>query len=370
MARKSLEHSLAPLRSVFPQFRRFKKAENHLHRVAALLKEAAQKLRKARNQPFYSMREVAAFFAIPLRTVALAYRKLEDGGLLIRIRGSHTQLLGRGVYSRHPARSIVSVPIPSESFISSPFTRDMCRLLSQELWRHHFVAHLIFSQPSQYATPAFARRLADESDTVIWLFPDRPLSQTILTLQDRGVSTVMLGSVEDIFLPFSYLMDWTTVYKRVLRTWISEGIQEVVVAKPRDRKILASFLDLLRHLSLSAIVEEANARAICSRVDEVRKRKRKVGCAILEHESARRLCNGSVEEMAKLMTRCRVLLGRGKVYAPYFFGRNCRCDIVGFDGGEVAVQVAKDLGRRSNSRDAVRLVPQWYQMINLGSISA
>jgi DNA-binding transcriptional regulator YhcF (GntR family) len=368
MARKPIDRRLPPLEELFPDFKGFPKGAHHLNMVVERMKTAAQRLRKSRNQPFYSMRETARFWSVPLSTMALAYQHLEDGGLLARVRGSRTVLLGKSVHSQHPARSIVSVPFQLSSLISSHFTRRFCHRISEELWKYHFVANLILFQETTETSAAFAQRLVKQSDIVIWVLANRSVKETMLILRDHGVQNVLLQAIEDPFFPANYLMDWTSVYRRAILEWKAAGIRHVVVArpiKPEVQRAIDSFLQLLLDLDCAYTLADPNPFDLRDKVEQKLKKKIRVGCAVLEHELSHQLCNSEPVIMAKLTTRCRVLFGRGCVYAPYFFARDFRADVIGFVGDEVAARVASDLGRRSEKQEPVLLLPRWMPKADL-----
>ncbi|MBA3847876.1 MAG: GntR family transcriptional regulator, partial [Planctomycetes bacterium] len=97
MARKEVHRDVPPLARLFVGHSGFPDAANRSALVLAALRSAALRVRRSQPRPFYAMREVAAFFAVPLPTVARAYRALEDEGLLSRLRSSMTVVRPRRV---------------------------------------------------------------------------------------------------------------------------------------------------------------------------------------------------------------------------------------------------------------------------------
>src|SRR5262249_39086027 len=59
-----------------------------------LLRSFAIKNQREQSRVFYSVREVAQRFRVPVSTVAKIYRDMEHEGLLSRVRGSKTILQG------------------------------------------------------------------------------------------------------------------------------------------------------------------------------------------------------------------------------------------------------------------------------------
>jgi len=372
MPRKLAEQLLPPLRELFPDFNGFPESGHRLHLATDLLGRAARSLQKQKNQSFYSMREAARFLWVPPSTMSGVYRNLENEGLIVRMRGSRTILLGRTSQSSHPARSIVSIPIILPGMINSCFARSFCARISEELWRHHFVANLMLCTLAESFTNRFTQRLLKQSDAVIWLFPYRDLKETILTLQDHCIQNVLLSSVENILLPADYIMDWTPTYRQAIKYWKADNIHHVVLTKasePRLQKIIEGFLQLLKEEGLSFTLTEPSAFDLQDKV-EAKLKKGMCACAVLEHDLSQQFCNRESVIMARLMTRCRVLFGRGMVSAPYFSKRDFKADIIGFSGDEVARRVARDLGRRHSKPNVkpVRLVPHWRPQISLSEM--
>lgn len=333
------------------------------------MKKAARRLRKSRNQPFYSMRESAHFFAVHLSTMALAYQQLENEGLIVRIRGAGTILLGKVAHVQHPARGVVSIPLPLQSFISSRFTRTFSQCIGAELWKHHWVANLALCDESMDMNTVSGH--LRQSDVMLWVFPTRSRREAILTLRDQGVRNIILLSVEDIFVPAHYVMDWTPAYRQAIVDWRARGIGHVIVAQathPDTRNVIDGFLRILREKGCAFTLTEADPFRLRDRVEYYVRKKTPVGCAILEHETSHQLCNSEPVIMAKLTTQCRVLFGRGCIYAPYFFHREFRADVIGFVGDEVAARVAGDLGRRAPCGAPITLSPEWMPDVKLSEV--
>jgi DNA-binding transcriptional regulator YhcF (GntR family) len=370
MARKEVERSLPSLRALMPRFRGFAKGSQHQQTVTSAMRSIARKLRRKKNQPFYSMREAARFWSLPLSSISMVYKELEDEGLLIRVRGSRTVLLGREVQTHHTFRSIVSVPIALNSLVSSHFTRRFCDRISDELWKHHFVANLILVRELD-DRPSVMRRLLTQSDIVIWLFPYRDVRMTMLSLRDHGVRNVIVRPVEHGFMPAQYLLDWTPAYKQAALEWKNAGIEHVVVAKSKrapTAEVLGSFLSILRHAGLSCSQAEGDPRALREQIEKTRQSGKRAGCAILSHEDSHIFCNSEPGVMAQIARRSRLLLGRGRINAPYFFTHSAPVDVIGFSGDEIARRIAHDLGARGRDQESVRLLPNWMPRAKLDEV--
>src|ERR1700677_5062814 len=133
VSRKPISRKLPTLDSLFPRFRGVGKGDHGVEKATAQMQRAARLLRRNMNQSFYSMREAAGFCAVTVSTMGLVYQRLEDEGLVQRIRGSRTVLLGKAARSRYRTRRIVSVPLQLSSLVSSHFTRRFCERINEEL---------------------------------------------------------------------------------------------------------------------------------------------------------------------------------------------------------------------------------------------
>jgi Predicted transcriptional regulators len=90
MARKKVTRALAPL----PNRRALEKAHHKTDALIDILRDVAVKNQKEQPRAFYSVRDVATHFRVPISTVQRTYRHLEQEGLLTRVRGSKTLLQG------------------------------------------------------------------------------------------------------------------------------------------------------------------------------------------------------------------------------------------------------------------------------------
>src|SRR5437588_11087987 len=107
MARKKVSRTLAPL----PTKRVLHDAHHKTERLIEILREVALKNQQDQPRTFYSVRDVARQFKVPISTVSRAYRHLEQEGLLNRVRGSKTILQGLHFDRNLSVRAFVALPV-------------------------------------------------------------------------------------------------------------------------------------------------------------------------------------------------------------------------------------------------------------------
>src|SRR5690348_2790625 len=90
MARSRISPDLGRL----PRGPVFKDPADKIESLRQLLKSLAIKNQREQPRIFYSLREVAMRFRVPVSTVARIYREMEQEGILSRVRGSKTVLNG------------------------------------------------------------------------------------------------------------------------------------------------------------------------------------------------------------------------------------------------------------------------------------
>src|ERR1700736_3289296 len=152
------------------------------HKTDALLKILRSlAIRNQREQPrvFYSLREVAKQFRVPVSTVAKIYRDMEQEGLLSRVRGSKTILNGLRYNRRLSVRAFVGLPALLSNFITIQDYRTFFICIRRELWLRGFATTMVFFRHVEAADGRLSDQLKSlEVDTVIWLQPGRRAKET------------------------------------------------------------------------------------------------------------------------------------------------------------------------------------------------
>ena len=89
------------------------KAESRSEALLRVLRRIAIAHRTEQTQTFYSRRTIAGHFKLPLSLVSRVFLRLEEEGLLSRIRGSRTVLRGLKHDRRLHVRGVVGLPVSS-----------------------------------------------------------------------------------------------------------------------------------------------------------------------------------------------------------------------------------------------------------------
>ena len=223
-------------------------------------------LKNQREQPrvFYSLREVATRFKVPVSTVAKVYHDLEQEGLLSRVRSSKTILNGLRHNRKLSIRSFVGLPVLTSYFITMPEYRMFFICIQRALWLRGFAATMVFFRPEEAAQKTLSDQLkAHEVDTVIWLQPGRTAKETLLRLSDMGIRVIVISEVGTPGIPSRYfvwkehaiealLKDWknrnlvseiTIVNSRGYRSAVTEEIVRVILQSLGIKTVIRTFQD-------------------------------------------------------------------------------------------------------------------------------
>lgn len=347
MARTQVPRNLPPLEELFQDFTGFTGNGSKQLALAEILKKSFKQLRKKESRPFYSMREVAEYFHLPLRTVALVYRALEREGLLSCFRGSQTMLVGKTLAPRTRVKAVVGIPLWFHALIVSPYSRALNMEFEERLRENGFVADIIFYRGDASIEPEFAQRLLDHNlDQVIWHSP-HPLSQNVLlTLKDHGVKQIVVQHTEtQTSLDFpSYLLEWRPAYKMLASTWYKAGIRSVIVPDPiylPSKKAVRGFFSILTQQGLKVELVENKANLIREKV--LASQKTSCALAFIDQQGADAICNEEPVIIEELLQAARVAFCRGPIRLPYFAHRPGKVDLVRFSPMEVADRVVDDM---------------------------
>ena len=230
MTRKPVTRSLPALRSLHPRFSGFDPAGNSRDALTQHLRRTIARVRLDTSHPFYSIRQVAGFFGVSLKTVAGAYEKLEAEGLLTRLRGSHTLVQGRVLQPRHPVRGVVGVPIYLQPLVIGTDWRFFIMRLEEELRRYHFVTDFIFYRTGENEDLA-ERLLEHKLDMVLWYVPTQAHVQTMLRLRDGGIRLVVLSDGKGQFPCEQYFLNLAQALRDGISDWRARGVDSITILR-------------------------------------------------------------------------------------------------------------------------------------------
>jgi hypothetical protein len=349
MARTQILRTLPSAVEAFHDLTEFSKGGSKQLALLNTVRKTAKQLKRRESQPFYSMREIADHFHVPLRTVALVYQELEREGLLSCIRGSHTLLTGKTLTPRSQVKAVVGIPIWLHALIVSPYARIINMEFEERLRENGFVADIIFFRNEETNGPEFIQRLLDHNlDQVIWHTPHPTLLNTLLSLKDRGVRQIAIQHTESrLSIPIpTYLQDWQPAYFQMAQAWQKEGIQRVILPNPvhlASKRAVKGFQNILLRHGLEVELVEGKAHQLKEKVVAANHKKLSCAVAFIDQQGAEAICNEEPTIIEEILQISRVAFCRGPIRLSYFEHRSAKVDLVRFSPIEAAERVVSDL---------------------------
>ncbi len=359
MARKRIAHDLPPIKDAFPSFHGFAPEQSRQQAITQLLRECARTLQRKEARPFYTMREVAAFFSAPLRTVAISYETLDTEGFLARIRGSQTMLAGKKTSTRKPVNAVVGLPIALQSMISSPFECQLQMELEERLRERGYVADSIFFRPNEDYEPGFAARLVRHNlDIIIWHSPHPLASHVLLSLRERGVRLVLLQPAESPMRisARTHVLSWQNAYRAMAAQWSQAGITRAVFVEPShllSRRALKQLATILTEQGIEARMIDASEAALVEHVATAPATGKAV-LGFMDLATADALCNGYPELIDRISRHTRIAFCRGAVRVPRLVTQRTCVDVVDLNPATLAGGVVEDLCDVNNKQEGLR----------------
>jgi hypothetical protein len=321
------------------------------------------------------MREVAGFFHAPLGTISVVYQTLEREGLLNRLRGSQTMLMGRTTVSKEAVRGVVGIPIWLQSIVVLPYTRTFAMVIEEQLRARGYVTDFIFHRTKvEESDPEFALRLLRHRlDVVVWHSPNAGARQNILSLRERGMRVLLTerAEIESDFPVVLYPQDYQTAYREMARHWRQAGIRRIWIwSSPvhlRGQFEIDIFRSLMMEHGMAAEVTWDEPRQLLEKIRGNTGRD-KEGIAFLDTTNSEQLCNREPRVIGELSALARIGFCAGTIRSPYLYNRGVRADLVMLSPDEVASQFAADISRLAMLRDGVRHVfkARYYEQVPIG----
>ena len=355
MARKKVTRALAPL----PSRRALDKAHHKTEALIDILRDVAVKNQREQPRAFYSVREVAAHFQVPISSVSRAYRHLEQEGLISRVRGSKTLLQGLNFDRQLKVRAFVGFPASLSKFVTLQDYRSFFIRIRRQLRLSGFAAATAFYEPEEANSDALSKRFkAYEVDTVIWFQPGKESRVTALHLADLGIR--LLGVANDSFcqFPCRYQVRRDAAIKALLANWKAEKLERIVLVESKEQR--AAAVDQTLHAALDDLEipwSVINYRSQRSEVFLRDLQRKKTGGIIFSSSSlASKFCFRAPHAVADLLQSHRVALVNGPVSMPFARVPEVQVDIVTVDWQFVAEKIVDDL----ISQDAFQLPGPTY----------
>ncbi|HEY3601844.1 MAG TPA: hypothetical protein VGK72_07790, partial [Chthoniobacterales bacterium] len=215
---------------VLPRRLVLKEGETPADALFGLLREMARSGRMAQDRTFYSLREIATRFQLPLSLVNRVFARLEKEGLIAKIRGSRTILPGRK-YDRHfYIRGVIGIPVSIFRFSAFADYREFVLVLRRKLRRHHFMPAAVFYERDQNRADFLSERLFDaKADHVLWFSPRNAPAAIVPILRDAGVPVTGVADSSPTTIPCRYRIDREEALRLILREWRGAGLTSTVV---------------------------------------------------------------------------------------------------------------------------------------------
>lgn len=320
------------------------KVANEGRALLQLLREIALTHRNAQPQTFYSLRQVAENFALPVSLVGRVFRHLEEEGLVGRIRGSRTVLHGRKYDRNLHVRGVVGLPISVFRFAAFAEYRAFITQMRRQLRQRGFMPAAMFFERHETKGGLLTEKLLEARvDSVIWLSPDRECRVTVESLGDAGVRVLGVSDYMFVSIPCRYEIRRENALHAILREWHAAGLTStIVVSEPRGR----SALDEERCHAASA-EEKLPSRMLLleeARLKRMLKALAREKSGILLTASAAALCVLRVPEAFwQLMQKQRVALVDGPFSLLFARVPAVPVDLITVNWQDVASRIVRDL---------------------------
>jgi hypothetical protein len=343
MARKNVPRSLAPL----PTRRVVEKAHHKTEALMEVLRDVAAKNQLDQPRAFYSIRQVAGHFHVPFSTVSRVYGRLEQEGLVSRVRGSKTILQGLH-FDRHlSVRAFVGLPASLSSFVTLQDYRMFLIRLRRELRLRGFAAATAYFERGESGTRGLSARLkAYEVDTVIWFHPPPEAKETALRLADMGIRLLGVANDDCPSIPCRYQVRRDAATRALLAKWkASNAVERVTLVQsvdPRSATEGEALQTLLDDLGLKWSVAKYRGQQSQAFLRTLQKAKT-TGILFSSSALASKFCFRSPVEVTELLKSHRVAFIKGPVGMPFARVPDVGVDLITVNWQLVAERIVNDL---------------------------
>lgn len=236
-----------------------KETEHKTENLRQLLRSLAIKNQREQPRVFYSLREVASRFKLPVSTVAKIYREMEQEGLLSRVRGSKTVLNGLRNSRRLSVRGLVGLPALISHFITIQEYRTFFLWMRRELWLRGFATTTFFMRPDEEADGTLSNQArSHEVDMIIWLQPGRSSFETLLRLSDMGIRVIAISQVGTPSIPSRYFVWRERAIETLLKDWKNRNsVRKITVVDSQEYRSVVTE-EVLRVMLQNLKIESNN----------------------------------------------------------------------------------------------------------------
>lgn len=285
------------------------------------------------------MREVSAFFHVPLPTVVQVHRELEAEGRITRLRSAYTLLLPKRHQPHTPVRGVVGLPLWEPEFCEMFAWRLFFRHLEARLRQHHYVANAIFfwlESDEELSEQTVAHQL----DYVVWLRPLARHKTVPQKLADGGTIRAVLPE-PGLTLPApTYLTSWEHSFRCALAAWRRDGVTSLTLLH-HPNKLDPLVMELLQGEPFHITTLRMNWLELR---DWVSTQPNDPHAAVMfaDDHLAEQFISRYPDVFAELARRCRVML-KTTIPAAARLLRDARVDLLEFQGPKIAATIADDI---------------------------
>ena len=339
---------------------------------AVLLRVLRQKARATRNKKpkeFYSIREVAGHFGVPLTTVSRVYSQLRAEGLLTTVWGSKTFIAPTAIDKDLRIRGVVALPAALVSFCAVRQYRNFFSEIRDALWKFGFATRLLLYEENEVELPIFAERLLNHSvDIVVWFLPTPRSKQTVARLFDRGINVIAVTDSAEDCHGHCYCVDRKPPIRDALLSWRKHGISSVAVFQHspcRPSGILTLLEKCLRDAAMPYSFVNAESvhleKIFAPRVQQVTP-----GIIFPCSDMAVPFAVRDPDRFAKLSERSRILLVDGAIDIAGSYAVPGSIDIIEIDSQPIAARIVSDLVQSARPRktEPLMLQAKWIPASN------
>jgi DNA-binding transcriptional ArsR family regulator len=354
MPRQKIARLLPPL----PTPSRLEQAAHKTERLTQILRRVAIKNQRDQPRAFYSVREIAEAYRVPLSTVSQVYRLLEDEGLLTRVRSSRTLLQGRQFDRRLGVRAIVGLPASLSAFVTIQAYRMFFIRIRRELRLRGFATTMVFWEKREPASSSdFAERLkAYQVDTVIWFQPAAFARQLTEQLGDLGIRVIGVAHETVPSIPCRYAVLRDKAIRRLVLEWKERhAITEITAVRWKHRRtstVEEALVGAVDELDVKTNFVELQDQPSYQFLASLQKTKTR-GIVFASAEVASKLAFRAPTAMTNLLETHQVAFLNGPITMPFAKVPDAKVDLVVVDWQGVTEQIVDDL----ITQDAFRISP-------------
>ncbi|MDK3157860.1 hypothetical protein QPK87_14945 [Kamptonema cortianum] len=340
-------HEFPPLENIFPDFKGLQLKPTRTVSLLNYVRTLCQKLQRADNQPFYSTREIAAFFKTDQKVAVQVFAALEAEGLLARIRATGTVLLGYSTQVPQKFRGIVTLPLWQHGYSNIVVWRKFLQEFDASLLEHYFViSPVFFSQIIPERAEEFvAAMIARNPAHVVWFKPLPEYRLIMDLLRDHGVGSIVIVDNETKWKYPIYRLDRTQAVRQALKSWQASGIRKLhLFHLDTSEALRKGGYDFLSDWKESMTFHSVNCFSFEERVKQA-SLGRHDGLLFIDEDISSQIPWTRMGIIPEITHRYRVL-----IHAPIFsyaeLYRGCRADVIDFNWTDIAGQIVTDIATR------------------------